>query len=46
MISAKARPFATFNVLIVERQVVTSLVASRVLAIFVIASGGGAAMQL
>lgn len=46
MISANANPCATFNVLMVDKQDVTSLVLSSVLKIFLIASGGGAATQL
>lgn len=46
IMSASARPCATFNVLIVDRHDVTSLVLSNVSRIFLIASGGGAATQL
>ena len=43
MMSASAKPCETLSVLIVDRQVVTSLVLRRVLRIFLMASGGGAA---
>lgn len=45
MMSAKARPSATFSVLMVERHEVTSVVLRRVSRIFLIASGRGAAIH-